>query len=801
MQEKRDVGIDKRKKQEGFKEFFASLTRDKRRANERLVGLFVGTAFGIAAYLLGGCELLFSTFPLGIALLCAADRHLPYILVGLLLSAPAGPDVAVCVVTYLVTVCVRVFGRLASDCVKERSRPQRSPAEVYRALFSESVYLRMTAAATAAFCLSLYSIVAGGFRYYDLFGLFFSMVAAPSATFLFAAYFDGDLKGTRLHDIGGLALLVSVVYATKDLNILGICVGALISFFATLCICRRRGILYACLGGLCLGLAFSPPYAPLFVLEAAAAGALWNVSPIAASVAGCVVGMIWGVYVNGFSALSELLPALLCGAMLFGAADRLSLITSTPEFIKEDERNDAALLSLLREQISLADEEGMRRLSQMFSELAEAFYNLSDRLRRPSSLDIRQTCDRVFDGYCSNCPRRELCWGVEYGSTLDMLNRIASDLHMKARTDISSAPEYLRRRCESLPKMIDDVNESCARLTEHALLCDRTGVFALDYDGVSQILSEALESGREDYIIDEGCAERVSETLQKLRYGFDGVIAYGGRRKSIAVKGLDPSRARLKLSELRSRLEEAAGVQLSDPTFTPTGSRFDMTVSSRRRFRAVRYGASSTASEEGQGSVCGDTAISFESPSDRFYSLISDGMGAGREAAFTSRICAMFLEKMLKANNRSETSIKLLNSFMSESDGGARYEYSATVDLLELDLLSGRASVIKSGAAPTYVKRGNSCFKLNAKTIPLGIISTPDLKRLSFDAKVGDRIIMISDGVSGGREDCAWLVGMLSTSGEESSDTLAKRIVERARSEGSEDDVTVSVIEVDAAEK
>ena len=171
-------------------------------------------------------------------------------------------------------------------------------------------------------------------------------------------------------------------------------------------------------------------------------------------------------------------------------------------------------------------------------------------------------------------------------------------------------------------------------------------------------------------------------------------------------------------------------------------------------------------------------------------------MGAGKEAAFTSRICAMFLEKMLSANNRSETSVKLLNSFMSERDGGARHECSATLDLLEFDLLSGCMSVLKSGAAPTFVKRGVNCFKLNSNTLPLGIIDTPDIQRSRFDVEAGDKIIMVSDGVTHSRDDCPWLVAMLNTESFDSSQSAAERIAERARSEGSEDDITVTVIEI-----
>ena len=118
-------------------------------------------------------------------------------------------------------------------------------------------------------------------------------------------------------------------------------------------------------------------------------------------------------------------------------------------------------------------------------------------------------------------------------------------------------------------------------------------------------------------------------------------------------------------------------------------------------------------------------------------------MGSGREAALTARICTVFLEKMLTAGNRKETALRLLNSFVRAKG----IECSATVDLMELDLITGRAGFIKSGAAPSYVRRDGNLFKLQSKTVPIGIMRALDAEQLCFDVEAGDVSIMLSDDV------------------------------------------------------
>jgi serine phosphatase RsbU (regulator of sigma subunit) len=174
-------------------------------------------------------------------------------------------------------------------------------------------------------------------------------------------------------------------------------------------------------------------------------------------------------------------------------------------------------------------------------------------------------------------------------------------------------------------------------------------------------------------------------------------------------------------------------------------------------------------------------------------------MGSGQEASETSALCVAFLEKMLSSGNRVEISLQMLNSFLRAKNTGCGGECSATVDLLELDMMGGHAVFAKNGAAPTYVVRRGTVYKLRSRSMPLGILrdSTPHLLR--FRMHPGDVVVMVSDGVTLGNDECPWLIDLLSDPLPDSMDSLRLDILRRAIASGSPDDLSAIAIRVEDA--
>ena len=142
--------------------------------------------------------------------------------------------------------------------------------------------------------------------------------------------------------------------------------------------------------------------------------------------------------------------------------------------------------------------------------------------------------------------------------------------------------------------------------------------------------------------------------------------------------------------------------------------------------------------------------------------------------------------------------LELLNAFLRHRNGTGEHECSATVDLGVLDLVDGRAGFYKSGAAPTYFFRDGALFKLRSRTAPIGIIKELDSGRINMELLPGDVIVMVSDGVTQGREECPELFELLrSRLMTHSADQLADVILRYAEESGCTDDVSAVVLKIE----
>jgi stage II sporulation protein E len=319
----------------------------------------------------------------------------------------------------------------------------------------------------------------------------------------------------------------------------------------------------------------------------------------------------------------------------------------------------------------------------------------------------------------------------------------------------------------------------------------------MDYESAANIINDALEEDDGEYRFDHALEQRIVEYLSDAGVRTQSVTVYGKRRRQILVRGVDVEHATVSVETMRADLGEMCGMELSCPIFEIEDNVSLMTFRARKKISVI----SAESNLSADGGVSGDSVNLFSNKKDFFYALICDGMGAGREAALTSGLCSVFLEKMLRAGNRAGTSLRMLNNMTRSRGADSTRECSSTVDLLELDLMTAKASFTKSGASPSFVIRDRVVHRLQAGTAPIGIICALDVQSTPFDLRVGDTVVMVSDGVLQDDPECEWLSRFLVDAATLTPEELVYHISLHAAKNERHDDCSALAIRICGVEE
>lgn len=187
----------------------------------------------------------------------------------------------------------------------------------------------------------------------------------------------------------------------------------------------------------------------------------------------------------------------------------------------------------------------------------------------------------------------------------------------------------------------------------------------------------------------------------------------------------------------------------------------------------------------------GDRCLRFSGTEGRYYVLLCDGMGTGLGAVQEGREAGAMLRRLLSAGYPAEHALRSINSICALRDRAG----AVTMDLAEIGLQTGKVTLYKWGAAPSYLVSPAGAEKIGVSTPPPGLSVTDyreSTERLSL--RRGQLLVMVSDGI--GEQEamrcCADSMGK--TSGE-----LAVSLLLTAQA-GGQDDATVVTVCLDPAD-
>ena len=704
-------------------------------------------------------------------------------------------------------------------------RIRRYATEASEVSFREARLVRMLLSSAAAVSAGGIVSASGGYRMEDIVSTVATALTAPILVYLYSGVGSSSGSSQMAAESGRCAFAASFVVSLSGL-VPYIDIAPAAAFVIVLLASKSGGTLVGVVYGVICGAVLSPELSPLLALTAIASGCLWRVSAAVAVTGACTAGILWGLYIWGLDAMSTVTPGFIVASVIMAPLLSSGVIPLPVKNTGDspDEMGENVSSYMLR---GAERSKRIRTLSESMSDIAGVLYNLSDSLTTPDTEELAEICESAFMDHCSKCGMKNSCYGMEARRTEEVQARMTLQLRSEGRVSASVVPQDMARRCYCMGEIIDKMNQIVSKRIAEAKLYDRTLVVAADYEVMSDVLRESSEYDSEDYECDRELTKALRDNLHGSALSAENIAVFGRRIKRVVARGINMDSGVLGADDIKSLISSACSIPFSTPEFELDGAQIIMKLRMSPRL-TVRCGRASVALSElrrepirsddthnssdaatrifspGTGrsglgltasEECGDVISAFCTDDERFFMLISDGMGSGREAAVTSGVCAVFLERMLCAGASMDTALKMLNSMMRVRKG----ECSATVDLMELDLINGHTRFVKSGAAPSFVLRRGRLFRLQSKTVPIGIVRALDAEMIKFETEPGDIVIMLSDGVARSFEDCPWLFDLLCDPAGwvDDPERMARRIVKCAIQNGGADDITAGVVYIE----
>lgn len=180
----------------------------------------------------------------------------------------------------------------------------------------------------------------------------------------------------------------------------------------------------------------------------------------------------------------------------------------------------------------------------------------------------------------------------------------------------------------------------------------------------------------------------------------------------------------------------------------------------------------------------GDQCLFFAGTMSRYYVLLCDGMGTGLGAVREGRTAGSILRRLLTAGYPAEYALRSLNSLCALRERAG----AVTVDLAELELASGKATLYKWGAAPSYLVTAVGVERIGIAGPPPGLSVTDEQETTyKLTLRRSEILLLTSDGVA--QEDAM----RCCRGGSGEPGKLAEKILTETNAQG-EDDATIVTI-------
>ena len=448
--------------------------------------------------------------------------------------------------------------------------------------------------------------------------------------------------------------------------------------------------------------------------------------------AACTFVTIWLLFpeANGLLTVSYVAAACI---ILFFIPDKILLsfgAAATTQISRSDFRTGETVTDAFNKMINTIDS------------ITDIFHDIQSSGACGALSGFAQVYDSTAQAVCADCSLCRFCWHKEKEKTVSLLNSITKSADTKSAISQKDIPEEFSRMCIRTESFWSELNKNIEsfKLTKMGAgkVEESKRLVAEQFKNTSLLLCDLQENLERRLSPNRRIEEKIISALDKKGISAERISLFSDDGFYIELHHPVTRNDACTFDGTDELLSDVLGVpmiqDLSD------ASVFKFYQKPEYSMEIAKASMSKVKNE-----VCGDCIDYFTISPGKVAIILSDGMGSGREANFQSNLVTALAKKLLCAGIKSETCVRFINSILMTN---AQRETFATVDLCVVNLYSGIMEFVKTGAAPSYIKKSKEDVEIHSSSLPAGLIPVVDSDFCIKYAESGDVVVLATDGIT-----------------------------------------------------
>lgn len=366
---------------------------------------------------------------------------------------------------------------------------------------------------------------------------------------------------------------------------------------------------------------------------------------------------------------------------------------------------------------------------------------------RKAEKETGELVDKVACIACENCPSCETCWNNSFYNTYQTLLTLFAACEKKGQVDASDLPAVFRDYCIRQNEFTDAVNTTYSghreRLIWKMRLAESRQIAGEQMKTVADMMKSLTEEINNRAGFKENLEKILFYAIRKISSETERVIVEEGEtgeyQVTVLMKNCEGDRELYE--EVTDTVSSILGRKMKRRVQEQDGV-CKLSLCEKCNFKISAAAAMAIKDDE---KISGDSYSFMELPKGGYMIALSDGMGSGKAAGEESRTVIELLEQFAESGLKMDTALKMINSVLVI---GADEESFATLDMCYIDMYSGMAEFIKTGAAATFVIRDGKAKAIRSSSLPIGMLKYFDMDKSEYKLKKNDIILMLTDGAA-----------------------------------------------------